>query len=298
MKPVVFIHTNDKQMVGALVSMHSLRRNSARADRFDVRILNTRDHAFMRGRDGHPYLRNGGVRIWRDDDLQSFTPLRFHAPAAAGYAGRALVIDPDVFAVGDVWELLARDMQGHALLCRVRPGSGRRKTYFASSVMLLDCARLAHWRCPEDFAGLFDFTRDYDAWMNLELEDRATIGLFEDGWNAFDVLDDTTRLLHNTKRLTQPWKTGLPIDYTPADHARPGVVRRWFGRARAALTGEPAQGRYRPHPDDRQERFFFGLLRECLEQGLVTEEFLREEIRRRHVRPDAFALLEASTTAA
>ena len=293
MRPVVFVHTNDKQMLGALVSMHSMRRHSKSPDRFDVRILNTRDHSFMSGRDGQPYLRNGGTRVWRDDDLQSFTPLRFHAPAAAGYAGRALVVDPDVFAVGDVWELLSRDMHGHALLCRVRPGTAKRKTYFASSVMLLDCARLTHWRCPQDFAALFARTRDYDAWMNLELEDAATIGRFEDGWNDFDTLDGDTRLLHNTKRLTQPWKTGLPIDYTPADHARPGAIGRWLGRARAALTGAPAQGRYRRHPDAAQERFFFGLLRECVEEGVVTREFLREEIRRRHVRADAFELLEA-----
>ena len=293
MNPVVFVHTNDKQLLGALVSAHSLRTRSKSPDCFDVRILHTRDHAFMRGRDGQPYLRNGGTRVWRDDDLQSFTPLRFHAPAAAEYSGRALVIDPDVFAVGDVWELLVRDMQDKALLCRVRPGSGKRPTYFASSVMLLDCARLTHWRCAEDFAALFTRTRDYDAWMNLELEDPATIGLFEDGWNDFDTLDADTRLLHNTKRLTQPWKTGLPIDYTPADHARPGLVGQWLSRARATLTGEPAQGRYRPHPDRQQERFFFDLLRECLEAGVVTEAFLREEIRRGHLRPDAFEVLQA-----
>lgn len=297
MKPVVFVHTNDKQLLGALVSAYSMHRHSRTPEAFDVRILNTRDYRFMRGRDGQPYLRNGRTRVWRDDDLQSFTPLRFEAPAAAGYKGRALVVDPDVFAVADVCELLTRDMQGHAVLCRVRPGNGRRPTYFASSVMLLDCARLRHWRCAEDFEAMFTRGRDYEAWMNLELEPPGTIGLFEDGWNAFDVLDADTRLLHNTKRLTQPWKTGLPIDYTPADHAQPGVVGRWVRRARARLTGEPVQGRYRPHPDARQERLFFGLLRECLEHGSVTEDFLREEVRRGHVRPDVFALLEATPVA-
>ena len=34
--------------------------------------------------------------------------------------GRAAVIDPDIFAVGDVWELLSRDMGGKAILCRYR----------------------------------------------------------------------------------------------------------------------------------------------------------------------------------
>ena len=35
MKPTVFIHTNHRQMVGALVSRYSLKRNSTRADDFD-----------------------------------------------------------------------------------------------------------------------------------------------------------------------------------------------------------------------------------------------------------------------
>ena len=51
-------------------------------------------------------------RIWRNDDLQSFTPLRFLPPQLMGYQGRAVVIDPDIFATGDIWELLSRDMAG------------------------------------------------------------------------------------------------------------------------------------------------------------------------------------------
>ena len=39
MRPCVFIHTNHKQMLGALVAHHSLQRNSAAADRFDIRRL-------------------------------------------------------------------------------------------------------------------------------------------------------------------------------------------------------------------------------------------------------------------
>ena len=33
-------------------------------------------------------------------------------PELMGYQGRAVVIDPDIFAIGDIWELLTRDMQG------------------------------------------------------------------------------------------------------------------------------------------------------------------------------------------
>ena len=100
-------------------------------------------------------------------------------------------------------------------------------------------------------------------------------------------------MLHNTRRMTQPWKTGLPIDWRPAEKFRLFPPLGWLMRARRKLFGEYALlGKYRPHPDPRQEQLFFGLLRECLEQGIVTEDMLREEMRHNHVRHDAFEVLE------
>jgi hypothetical protein len=290
MKPCVFIHTNRRQLVGALVSSWSLRRNSRHADAFDVEILHREDEPFFDAREGQSYLRDGHRRVWKNDDLQSFTPLRFRPPARMGYQGRALVIDPDVFAVGDVWELLARDMGGKAILCRRRSGA-KKKNCFASSVMLLDCARLRHWDCASGFAELFEGTRDYSDWICLRLEPVETIGDFEDEWNDFDRLTPRTRLLHNTRRWTQPWKTGLPVDFVPGEQSGiPGVA--WLMRKRREWLGDHALlGRYVRHPDPAQERFFFGLLRECLEHGIVSEELVRREIGWRHIRPDAFEVL-------
>jgi hypothetical protein len=280
-------------MLGALVSQYSMRRNSASPDAFDVRILDTADHPFLAAREGQPYLRDGATRPWHQDDLQSFTPLRFQPPAALGYQGRALVTDPDVFAVGDVHELLTRDMQGKAILCRLRSGSKGRAGLLASSVMLLDCEKLRHWRCEEQFGEMFEMRRDYSDWIGLQLEPRESIGLFEDEWNDFDRLTPATKLIHNTKRYTQPWKAGLPIDFIPAEKTRSFPPLGWFRRARRAVLGPyTLLGRYRRHPDPAQEAFFFGLLRECLETGVVSEQRLRDEMQRNHLRHDAFELLE------
>src|SRR5690606_37679150 len=188
MKPTVFIHTNDKQMLGAKVSAYSLARNSANADRFDVRILRREDFPFFEACEGRPFLRAGASRIWRNDDLQSFTPLRFMPPELMGYEGRAVVIDPDVFAVGDVWELLSRDMQDKAIMARPRPGHNGRPDYIATSVMLLDCARLTHWNCRRQFEDLFAFRLDYEQWITLATEPPETIGALEPEWNDFDRL--------------------------------------------------------------------------------------------------------------
>ena len=101
-KPRVFIHVNHKQIVGALVGIQSIRRASRHNDRFDVELIQHKDHPFLHEREGQLFLRNGVQRPWKNEDLQSFTPLRFMPPELMGYQGRAVVIDPDVFAVGDV----------------------------------------------------------------------------------------------------------------------------------------------------------------------------------------------------
>ncbi len=290
----VFIQTNHKQIVGALVAEYALRRNSQNNDKFDVRIINTKDYPFFKEREGQLYLRDGVKRTWLNDDLQSFTPTRFMPPELMGYKGRAVVIDPDIFAIADIWELLSRDMQGKAVMCRPRSGTkGIIDRCLASSVMLLDCEKLTHWKVEQSFNDMFDFKRDYMPWICLRMEDRDTIGLFENVWNDFDKLTPETKMLHVTRRKTQPWKAGLPIDWRPAERFRLFPPVAWAMRARRKLFGEYGLlGNYKEHPDVNQTRLFFGLLKECVEKGLVTEDMLREEMKQNHVRHDAFEVLE------
>jgi len=296
LKPTVFIHTNHKQMLGAVVSKYTLQRNSDHSGQFDVRFIEVKDYPCMAEHEGRKYRRDGEMRPWLNQDLQSFTPLRFAPPQLMNYEGRAVVMDPDIFAVGDIWELLSRDMQGAAIMCRPKSGRKGRKGAYASSVMLLDCAKLKHWRFENDFGEMFgpDVKRDYMDWISLKLEDPATIGLFENVWNDFDNLTDQTKLLHNTKRKTQPWKTGMKIDYRPADTFQLFPPRHWFRRARRALFGDyKFAGTYAAHPDPRQEQFFFSMVKECLEQGVITESMLRAEMEQGHLRSDAFELVGA-----
>ena len=288
MKPTVFIHTNDKQLIGALVSQHSLVRHSKNADQFDVQILHTEDFPFLRARHGQDYLRRGGPQLWRYDDLQSFTPLRFAPPERMGYSGRAVIIDPDIFAVGDVWELLSRDMDGAAVMSRLHWRAKDASGPFATSAMLLDCEKLTHWRCEEQFNELFEFKRDYEKWMGLELEPAGSVGALEPEWNDFDRLSPDTKMLHNTKQETQPWKTGLPIDFLRPDKPK-GLMKKLpiLNRLRKRIFGDYAfLGTYQAHPDPRQEQLFLGLLRECVEAGVVTDDMLRQAMREKHVRAD------------
>lgn len=297
-KPTVFIQTNERQWLGALVSAYSLKSRSAEPEAFDVQIMHVRDFPFLAEKEGQSFLRGGVSRIWRMHDLQSFTPLRFMPPRLMGYQGRAVVIDPDVFAVGDVMELLNRDMQGTAVMGRRRSHKDEKAWQIATSVMLLDCARLRHWQPEQEFDELFRFERDYKDWIVLGHEDPANLGVLEDEWNDFDRLSADTKMLHNTKRKTQPWKTGLPVDYTPAEKLRKYPVLHKLNKLRASLLGEYALlGKYQPHPDQRQEQFFFDLLSECLAKGVVSESLVRDEMAKNHVRHDALDLVEPVSVA-
>jgi hypothetical protein len=292
-KPCVFIHVNHRQILGAHVGEKSLRYFSRHNDKFDVKFIETKDHPFLLAKEGEMFLRNGVKRKWRMNDLQSFTPLRFMPPELMNYRGRAVVIDPDVFAVGDVWDLLSRDMGGKAIMCRPRSKvisdiNGK----LASSVMLLDCAKLKHWNAEEQFNEMFNGRRDYKKWITLMYEDRSTIGLLENSWNDLDVLNKKTRMLHTTKRWTQPWKAGLPIDFVPADKFDAFPPLGWLLYFRRKIFGDYSfLGRYKSHPDKNQEDFFFALLQECIDDGSVTEEMVQNEMLLDHVRKDAPGVL-------
>jgi len=69
--------------------------------------------------------------------------------------------------------------------------------------------------------------------------------------------------------------------------------RAKLNRLRARVFGEYGLlGQYKAHPDPKQEQFFFGLVRECLEKGIVSESLVRDEMRQNHVRHDALQLVE------
>jgi hypothetical protein len=282
MKPTAVIHTNDKQMLGALVSAHSFRRNSRTPDAFDVSIVNANEFPELQEK-GHSLIRGGHQRAWDPDDLQSFTPVRFAIPGLLAYQGLALVTDPDVFAVGDVAELFNRDLEGKAIWCRPRPGYDKITDPLATSVMLLDNAKLKHWRFAEDLKALWAHEVDYLDWINLKREDLDTIGLLEPEWNDFDHLTPKTKLLHNTKRRTQPWKTGLPIDFTFKER---GLLNFALPIVRKLAPN------YTRHPDEKQEAFFYAMLADALDSGAVTTEQVQKEVRLGHVRPDSEALIE------
>ena len=279
MKPTVFIQANARQMLGAKISALSYQKASARPDSFNVRIIDAAEYPRLMAT-GQSILRGGHVRAWDPDDLQSFTPLRFAPPSMMSWNGKAVVTDPDCFGVGDIADLFYRDMAGRAIMAVPRPGHNKRNDYVATSVMLLDCAQLKHWNIDQDLDDLFAQKFDYIDWIELKREDPATIGFLEPEWNDFDRLTARTRILHTTKRRTQPWKARLPIDYTLRERGPFDFLRRFKRKT------------YEPHPDPNQEALVYSLLADLVDRGDVTKPQLVAEMAANHVRHDSLDLID------
>ena len=279
MKNTVFIQSNARQRIGARISAHSFKLASARPNSFNVRIIDIGEFPRLKA-SGQSILRGKEIRDWDPDDLQSFTPLRFAPPKLMGWNGRALVTDPDCFALGDVADLFDRNMDGKAILAVPRPGRNQRSDYIATSVMLLDTAKLRHWDIDQQIDDLFAQRIDYVDWIELKREDRSTIGLLEAEWNDFDRLSERTKVLHTTKRRTQPWKSGLPVDYTLRERGPFDFLRRMRHRT------------YQPHPDPNVEALVYSLLADLIDAGGVTKAELVAEMAANHIRHDSLALVD------
>lgn len=303
MKPAVFIHTSSHEILSAKVAQFSHHLFSSNLDKFDVKIIRIEDYPTLLSRHGSTVLRHGKEAAWYKDVPQSFLPLRFIVPQLMEFQGKAVLTDPDIFATADVWELLEQDMKDKSVLS-CRPGKGYG---FNSSVMLLNCEKLSHWKWDEMMESVFDKSLDLQDLIRLRFEQEDAIGELEKKWNDTDKLDENTRLLHNTKQTTQPWKTGLPykienmnnfykkVDKTPVEKVLEFREKGLIAMLRAAknmlMTGEPRL--YRKHPDPNQEKFFLSLLKKAIETGFIEKKFVQSEVDLGHIRRDIFRAMDS-----
>jgi hypothetical protein len=147
--------------------------------------------------------------------------------------------------------------------------------------MLLDCAKLTHWRIADILASLKSGTGDYRDYMQLRKEERVLE--LPRLWNSLDVIHPDTKFLHTTVRLTQPWKTGLSIDFTP------GTIPPLFGFIPRFWVHRPTH--YQPHPDKKIEQWFFDLARDALKAGVVTRADIDDAIAHHYIRPDFLKMI-------
>jgi hypothetical protein len=278
----VFIQTNNKQRFGAKVAKFAIEKLLTDKE-ITVNIINVDELEVFRSFSNKIYLRDGSEVVYDTNDLQSFTLSRFMAPELMEFRGRAVVIDPDVFALKDISLLFKLDMCGKSIAtCRKKDG-------WDTSVMVLECSLLRHWTIESILSCLDQREIDYSELMTLKNENERSILELPRIWNNLDTLTAETRFLHTTQRLTQPWKTGLKIDFTrkPLRRLFGFIPREWVLR----LLGR-YPSRYQTHPNKAIEKFFLTLCKQALASGIVRKEELLKEIQEKNVRQDLIELLK------
>lgn len=276
-----FIQANKKQILGAKIAKYALeKRGGLRARGVPVTIMEVENVPAFQAFEGKPY-RKGYAPFSLTGDLQSFTMTRFMPPELMNYEGRALVIDPDIFALSDITELLDMNLNGAALAaCKKNP--------WDTSVMVLDNTKLPHWKITNMLSDIASGKRTYEEIAQLRSEPEGSIQELPRIWNNLDTLTPDTKMIHTTGRLTQPWKTGLPIDFTLNPMPKIfGVIPR--EPIHKLLGKYPTH--YQKHPSAEIEKLFFSLLKETLAGGGLTETEVDEAIQRKDVRPDAKTIL-------
>jgi hypothetical protein len=277
MKKTAFIHTNNKQLIGALIAKHAIESRLMPGSTISVSIINVDELDIFKEFRGSTYLfTKGDERTYIESDLQSFTLSRFMPPELMGYEGRAVVIDPDIFALTNIEELFELPMGENAIL------ACRKKDAWDTSVMLMDCGRLPHWKIATLLQDLGERKRSYSDIMTMRTE-TAPIGELSRVWNHLDEYTPETKIIHMTGRLTQPWRTGLPIDFTR------NKAKKLFG----IIPREPIlkllgkyPSHYQKHPNPKIEQLFFDLAKAALKDGAITRGDINKEIALGHVRPD------------
>ncbi len=264
-------------MLGAKLAKFALETTGALAAGIPVTIMNVDENPDYLSFAGMEYKRGTELRKHDPKDLQFFTLSRFMPPELMNFDGRAIVIDPDVFALQDVTGLFELDMKSCSIAACGKKG------HYDSSVMLLENGLLKHWKIHDILETLREKKTDYRDLMELRFEKVHEIPRI---YNSIDKLTGQTVFLHTSNRITQPWKTGLLIDFTIN---KPNPL---FGFIPRFWVGKPTH--YKQHPDPLVVESFYSILKSAIERGAITYADIEVGVKNRDLRPDIRKILSSN----
>lgn len=275
----IFIQANTQQLLGAKIAKYALEtRGEAAKHNIPVTIMHVEKMPLYMQYANITYLRGNELRTHDPNDLQFFTLSRFFPPSLMDFKGRALVIDPDIFALKSILPLFELKLSAPIAACK-------KKDAWDSSVMVLDNRELPHWQPPQLLEGLKNHTEEYTSWITLQKEQVMEIPRT---FNSLDTLTEDTVLLHTTNRITQPWRTGLPIDFTRnTPPALFGIIPRI---PLLKLRGK-WPNTYQQHPDKKIETLVLSLFKEAYRDGVITREEIDMAIADNNLRKDIYEYL-------
>lgn len=201
----IFIGSGEASLLERKVLIYSLRKHASRA--LDIRVFNGTHDALEREGCAPVPLNTPIEAKYRN--VTEFSNYRFLIPQLCGHAGRAVYLDSDTVCLADVAELADSPMAGNAILALPDAYRHSGEQRWGLSVALFDCAR-----CRFDLQGMFDeigaglytYTDLHQLTPRFRASHPVEVGPLDPNWNVFDRHDGSTKLIHYTNLLTQPWK--------------------------------------------------------------------------------------------
>lgn len=219
----VFIGSGEASLLERKVLIYSLRKHASRA--LDIRVFNgTHDSLEHDGAAPMPLHTPLEAKY---SNVTEFSNYRFLIPRLCEHAGRAVWLDSDTVCLADIGGLLESRMEGSGVLALPDayglPGEQR----WGLSVAVFDCAR-----CRFDLqsmfgeirAGLYTYADLHQLTPRFRSVHPVEVAALDPNWNVFDRYDRSTKLIHYTNLLTQPWKY--------RGHPYGGLWFRYFSEAR------------------------------------------------------------------
>jgi lipopolysaccharide biosynthesis glycosyltransferase len=201
----IFISSGEASVLERKVLMYSLHRNSRR--KLDIRVFNGTHNTIER--EGYPPEPAPMSLKVKYQNVTEFSNYRFLVPQLCGNVGRAISMDSDTIAVGDVGELFDSEMDDFDFLAKPAAYGDKTKEQWGLSVVLFDCSR-SHFALDQYFdeiaAGLYDYADLHQMRPRFLAHHPFKIGRIDPRWNEFDRCYKDTRLIHYTNLYSQPWK--------------------------------------------------------------------------------------------
>ncbi len=270
----IFICTNKFQKLAAKVSAFSFTQYGFN----DIEILEIENHEILKDKLNLTYLRDGKITKFIDD-LQSFTLLRFY-PFTLKNLNKCLIIDPDVFAVKDPTNELNEFFSRNEF----KIACTKINENFRTEVILLNNISYK-WDFEEIINDLFNHKIDYKDLIYLNSKKYfSEVNRLPIEFNHHDKVDENTMLLHTTKRITQPWKEGLKIDFYDEKNSK---IYKFKQQIKKLLNLDyninAISKNYIKHPNKKVEYTVSKIFKDCLNSNFIKENEIEDAIRNKYV---------------
>jgi hypothetical protein len=199
----LFIGSGEASLLERKTLIYSLREHTQRE--LDIYVFNG-THNAVEHNDEAPVPAPLSLRL-KYRNVTEFSNYRFLIPQICGFQGRAIYLDSDMVCLHDIGDLFDQPLDGSDFLAKKEAYAGSDR--WGLSVMLIDCGRCRFDQeaiFGEIDQGLYTFEEFHQMAPVFLQRHPYRIGGLDSNWNMFDYHDSTTKLIHYTALLTQPWK--------------------------------------------------------------------------------------------